>query len=202
MLLAKAMAGMMVPWSELSVIHVQSLVDKAFGENLYVVQQDDVWCGLVHSSIHLSPLINPDSSFWSPLGFISSQQLVKQIQNCSSCCHQVVHPRQQRKFCKWWNDSLTKHFSLCWPFYYTFWRSTNSTIPLAWIWGWWRHWGSKEMGKALSISLTSTNTAAVYCRDTSKTPSLCTRSCMGTLPTSMMSLTLQHSTNLSCHQVC
>ena len=61
--LAKAMAGTMVPWSELSVVHVQSLVDKAFGENLHVVQQDDVWCGLVRSSIYLSPLVNPDSSF-------------------------------------------------------------------------------------------------------------------------------------------
>ena len=49
--LVKAMAGMMVPWSELSVIHVQSLIDKAFGENLHVIQWDDVWCGLVGSSI-------------------------------------------------------------------------------------------------------------------------------------------------------
>ncbi|KAF8801817.1 hypothetical protein BYT27DRAFT_7245062 [Phlegmacium glaucopus] len=46
-LLAKAIAGTMVPWSELSVAHVQSLVDKAFGENLHVVWRDDVWCGLV-----------------------------------------------------------------------------------------------------------------------------------------------------------
>ncbi|KAF8811831.1 hypothetical protein BYT27DRAFT_7088633 [Phlegmacium glaucopus] len=45
--LAKAMAGTMVPWSELSVVHVQSLIDKAFGENLHVVQRDDVWCGLI-----------------------------------------------------------------------------------------------------------------------------------------------------------
>ena len=49
--LAKAMAGMMVPWSELSIVHVQSLIDKAFGENLHVVQRDDVWCGLVGSSV-------------------------------------------------------------------------------------------------------------------------------------------------------
>ena len=46
-LLAKAMAGTMVPWSELSLIHVQSLVDKAFGENMYIIEWDDVWCGLV-----------------------------------------------------------------------------------------------------------------------------------------------------------
>jgi len=45
--LAKAMAGTMVPWSELSVVHVQSLVDKAFGEDLHGVQRDNVWCGLV-----------------------------------------------------------------------------------------------------------------------------------------------------------
>jgi hypothetical protein len=51
MLLAKALAGTMVPWSELSVIHVQSLVDKAFSENLHVIQQDNVWCGLVSSTV-------------------------------------------------------------------------------------------------------------------------------------------------------
>ena len=50
--LAKAMAGTMVPWSELSVVHVQSLVDKAFGENVHTVERDDVWCGLVGLSIH------------------------------------------------------------------------------------------------------------------------------------------------------
>ena len=45
--LAKAMAGTMVPWSELSIVYVQSLVNKAFGESLYVIQRYDVWCGLV-----------------------------------------------------------------------------------------------------------------------------------------------------------
>ena len=40
-----------MPWSELSIVHVQSLVDEAFGENLHVVQRDDVWCGLVGSSV-------------------------------------------------------------------------------------------------------------------------------------------------------
>ena len=58
MLLAKAMAGTMVLWSELSVIHVQSLIDKAFGENLHVIQRDDIWCGLVGSSIPPESLAN------------------------------------------------------------------------------------------------------------------------------------------------
>jgi len=55
--LAKAMAGMMVPWSELSVVHVQSLVDKAFGENVHIVERDDVWCGLV--GLKHSPFCKP-----------------------------------------------------------------------------------------------------------------------------------------------
>ena len=34
--LMKAMVGTMVPWSELSIVHVQSLIDKAFSENMHV----------------------------------------------------------------------------------------------------------------------------------------------------------------------
>ena len=79
------------------------------------------------------------------------------------------------------------------------WRAPWGHIgELVRIQGWWRNWHSKETGKALNVLLAWTNTVAVYCRDISnfQSPSSYTCLCMGTSPTSTMSLTLQHNKSL------
>lgn len=49
--LAKLKAGTLAPWAGLDRKQVQKIVDVVFGEGEYVVEDGDVWCGLVSISI-------------------------------------------------------------------------------------------------------------------------------------------------------
>lgn len=51
--LAKAKAGEQVhAWSELGFQQIQTLVDEVYGPGSYIIEANDVWCGLVSNEIH------------------------------------------------------------------------------------------------------------------------------------------------------
>lgn len=45
--LARRKAGMLLPWADLSVPQIQTIVDEVFEVDEHIVQEDDVWTGLV-----------------------------------------------------------------------------------------------------------------------------------------------------------
>lgn len=45
--LAKLKAGTLAPWAGLNHEQVQKIVDDVFGQGKFVVEDGDVWCGLV-----------------------------------------------------------------------------------------------------------------------------------------------------------
>lgn len=45
--LARKKAGCLEPWDNLTVEHVQEIVNKVFGPGTYQVAEDDAWYGLV-----------------------------------------------------------------------------------------------------------------------------------------------------------
>lgn len=45
--LARELAGTIAPWTALSPVQIQGIVDRVYGVNKFEVTLGDVWCGLV-----------------------------------------------------------------------------------------------------------------------------------------------------------